>query len=56
MPSKKKVVQKATASAAKDASIFVPRRRTFAIGGDIPGKTDLGRFVKWQVTIFGPAF
>eukprot|EP00729_Bicosta_minor_P007132 gene7132-20762_t len=37
----------APAAAAPKASIFVPRRRTFGIGGDIPGKRDLGRFVKW---------
>eukprot|EP00036_Acanthoecidae_sp_10tr_P006278 CAMPEP_0182948270 /NCGR_PEP_ID=MMETSP0105_2-20130417/59671_1 /TAXON_ID=81532 ORGANISM="Acanthoeca-like sp., Strain 10tr" /NCGR_SAMPLE_ID=MMETSP0105_2 /ASSEMBLY_ACC=CAM_ASM_000205 /LENGTH=252 /DNA_ID=CAMNT_0025088559 /DNA_START=23 /DNA_END=781 /DNA_ORIENTATION=+ len=29
------------------ASLFQPKKRTFGIGGDIPGKRDLGRFVKW---------
>merc|ERR1719486_1889627 len=28
-------------------SLFQPKKRTFSIGGDIPGKRDLGRFVKW---------
>jgi len=50
MPSKKggkKVVQKAAPAADKGGSIFHPKKRTFSIGGDIPGKRDLGRFVKW---------
>jgi len=37
----------APVAAAPKTSIFVPKRRTFGIGGDIPGKRDLGRFVKW---------
>ena len=28
-------------------SLFQAKKRTFSIGGDIPGKRDLGRFVKW---------
>ena len=49
MPSKKgkKVVQKSQPAADKGGSIFHPKKRTFSIGGDIPGKRDLGRFVKW---------
>ena len=34
-------------AADKGGSIFKANKRTFSIGGDIPGKRDLGRFVKW---------
>jgi len=45
---KKAGAKKAAPVAAEpNKSKFVPRRRTFGIGGDIPGKRDLGRFVKW---------
>ena len=50
MPSKKggkKVVQAKAPAADKGGSIFKANKRTFSIGGDIPGKRDLGRFVKW---------
>lgn len=45
---KKAGAKKAAPVAAEPSkSKFIPRRRTFGIGGDIPGKRDLGRFVKW---------
>lgn len=45
MPPKggKKKASPAVAPAAKSPGIFLPKKRTFSIGGDIPGKRDLGR-------------
>eukprot|EP00037_Helgoeca_nana_P012343 m.111966 g.111966 ORF g.111966 m.111966 type:complete len:181 (-) comp21392_c0_seq1:2865-3407(-) len=44
---KKVVKQKVSAKKQEGASLFSENKRTFGIGGDLPGKRDLGRFVKW---------
>lgn len=38
---------KAAPVKASKPGIFSAKNRSFGIGGDIPGKRDLGRFVKW---------
>jgi len=48
MSSRKGGKTKAPAKAEeKPTSLYSANKRTFSIGGDIPGKRDLGRFVKW---------
>jgi len=39
--------KKGGASKAAANPLFTAKKRSFGIGGDIPGKKDLGRFVKW---------
>merc|ERR1711937_645695 len=34
-------------SKKKTVPLYTAKKRSFGIGGDIPGKRDLGRFVKW---------
>jgi len=47
MSSKKKGGASKKAVAAAPNPLFTAKKRSFGIGGDIPGKRDLGRFVKW---------